>query len=155
MQNMRRTWHWSYQVHPYYPHRTVKWKPLIIPCSRSFTRWYTRNLKDGQISYSSCFGLIKPRRRFPSTYATPLFLMYGPWQWFRQGKSPFSSFGARKSALRLSRSYCYIKALEEMRHNEENKWLTYQKQTSKAYNKMVRPRNLCMGDLMLKATWHI
>lgn len=44
-----------------------------------------------------------------------------------------------------------VEALEKRRHIAENKWLSYEKQTNKAYNMQVRPRILCLGDLVLKA----
>lgn len=48
-----------------------------------------------------------------------------------------------------------IKALEKKRQNIENKWLTYQRQINKGYNKRVRPRTLKVCDLVLKTAWHI
>lgn len=56
---------------------------------------------------------------------------------------------------KISGSYDRIgdtKALEERRHIVENKWLSYQKQTNKAYMKRVRPWALFVGDLTLQAT---
>lgn len=45
-------------------------------------------------------------------------------------------------------------ALVERRHNVESRWLSYQKRTSMAYNKKLRPRTFTIGDLVLKAAGH-
>lgn len=46
-------------------------------------------------------------------------------------------------------------ALDERRHNAENRWLSYQKQISKAYKKRVRPRTFSVGDLVLTVVKHV
>lgn len=48
-----------------------------------------------------------------------------------------------------------IKALDERRQNLENRRLSHQKQVSKAYGKLARPRTLFVGDLILKAVGHV
>lgn len=47
-----------------------------------------------------------------------------------------------------------IKALDEMRHNTESKWLYYQNDISKTYNKRVRSQILCWWP-SLKIPRHI
>lgn len=42
-----------------------------------------------------------------------------------------------------------------MRHNIQNKWLSYQKQIRKTLKKRVRPRTLCVDDWVLKIAGHI
>lgn len=48
-----------------------------------------------------------------------------------------------------------IQAFEKRRHNAEKRWVSYQKQILKAYNKRVRPRTFFVGDLVLKAVGHV
>lgn len=63
---------------------------------------------------------------------------------------------AFSSELSHSHGCIYVlEALEEKRYNTEDKWLSYQKQISKVYNKRVRPKTLNVGDLILKATRHV
>lgn len=40
-----------------------------------------------------------------------------------------------------------MEVLDEKRTNAKDKWMAYHKQISKAYNKKVKPRYLCVGDL--------
>lgn len=47
-----------------------------------------------------------------------------------------------------------IEALDERKYNA-NRWLSYQKGVSRAYNKKLRSQNFIIGDLVLKATWHV
>lgn len=44
-----------------------------------------------------------------------------------------------------------VEALDEKRQNAKEKWLSYQRQIDRAYNKRVRPRHLKFGNLVLKA----
>lgn len=63
---------------------------------------------------------------------------------------------ALASKLSDSRDQIYdVEVLQERRHNTENKWLSYQKQISKAYNKKVRPRARYVGGLVLKVAGHV
>lgn len=48
-----------------------------------------------------------------------------------------------------------VEALEKKRHNADNKLICYHNQTSKAYNKGVKPRALCVDDLDLKIAANI
>lgn len=48
-----------------------------------------------------------------------------------------------------------VEAIEERRSKSEQKWSTYQKRISRAYNKRVKARPLKVGDLVLKAVGHV
>lgn len=48
-----------------------------------------------------------------------------------------------------------VEALDKRRHNAKNRWLSYQKWISRAYNKEVRPWAFTIGDLVLEAAGHI
>lgn len=60
------------------------------------------------------------------------------------------------SKLKNSHDHTYdIESFEKRTRSAENKWLSYQKQISKVYNKQVRPRTLCVDNLILKAAMHV
>lgn len=48
-----------------------------------------------------------------------------------------------------------IEALDERRHNKENRWFSYQKHIIKSYNKRVRPRTFSVADLVLMIIEHL
>lgn len=48
-----------------------------------------------------------------------------------------------------------VEALDEKRQNTEEKWLSYQRQITRAYNKRLRPKTLKIGDLVFKAARHM
>lgn len=61
---------------------------------------------------------------------------------------PFSILALASKLLDSHDCISNIGALDEM-HEAENKWLFYQKQINKAYNKRVKTRTLTVGDLIL------
>lgn len=67
----------------------------------------------------------------------------------------FSTRLALVSKLSYSHDCLWCRDPREKEAYAQNKWLSYQKQNSKAYNKNVRPRTLFVGDLVLKAVGRV
>lgn len=85
------------------------------------------------------------------TQATPSSLVYGT------GTMVLVEVGSRlvftRNRFNPHGPIYDVKALEEIRHITESKWLSYQKQVRKAYTN--RPWTLCVTDLVLKPVGYI
>lgn len=129
-------------------------RPPTRSCCISFAGWFTNSLSNCQISSLSCRG---PFGSWSSTQKSHIFfLVYGADTMVSIEVMVPSARLVFASNLWDSHNHiCDVEALEERKQAAENKWLSYQIQISKPYNKRVKPWTVCIGDLVLKPVGHI
>lgn len=135
----------------YYPQGNCQAEATHKTLLRILSRTVYEELKRWQVTYiSGAMGILLPQAYFHPSHT---FL---PSVWVEGMVSievivP-SACLAHASKLLDSLNCIYgLEVLEERRDSAENKWLSYQKQISKTYNKRVRSWSLYVGDSVLKA----
>lgn len=105
-----------------------------------------------RFSVSHFMSLLYLESKLHSSHA--FFLVYGAEAIVPIEVMVPSASSVTKSKIIDSHNHLYdVEVPEQIRHNAENKWLSYQKYISKAYNKWVRPRTLFCGWLSVKNSW--
>lgn len=97
-----------------------------------------------RFSVSHFMGLLYLEAQFHSSHT--FFLVYGAEATIPVEVMVPSASLALMSKLSNSYNRIYdVEVPEEIRQYTENKWFSYQKHISKAYNKQIRPRTLFCG----------